>query len=157
MAAVTAAARPLHWAEGYLAPETYMFAEGTGAVEAAGEICTYSDSLAAMFRDLQSAPPDGRMMYVLKALAEDPTLILGLCGADGYQVFASMARVAREDASEFLVDGCKLDQLGLAPREVLTLADADRLIVAALVFTWMKSAEVPEKQAQRACRKILGR
>jgi hypothetical protein len=127
------------------------------AVEAAGHLCDYPDGLAALFREIEASPPDLRMISVLRALAEEPSLLARICGADGPAVFAGMAQGAREQASAHLVDGCRLERLGLAPREALAAAEPDRLIVAALVFTWMTSAGVPERQAREAGRKILGR
>jgi hypothetical protein len=106
-----------------------------------------------MLDGLDAASPDQRPAIVAKGVTQNILYFQRACPRAAH-VFKVVAEVPSGQKSAMLVQGCGLEQLGLARRYEMQAADLENLIVAVLLYGWMQDEEVP--QARDICRHILG-
>jgi hypothetical protein len=123
------------------------------ALGGARSICKYPPALQTMLDNLDMASPDQRAALVAKAISQDISHFQRVCPrAAG--VMRVVAEVSAKQKNYMLDQGCGLERLKLASRTEILHADVDRLLVAIMVYGWMKEEKVP--QAHKICRRIMG-
>jgi hypothetical protein len=123
------------------------------ALAGARLLCKYPASLQSMLDGLDQAAPDQRPAIVAKGVTQNILYFQRACPRAA-QVFKLVAEVPAAQKTAVLVQGCGLEQLGLARRYEMMGADLENLMVAVMLYGWMQDEEVP--QARRICRYILG-
>ncbi len=133
--------------------EAYFSLPAEAALPAVGRICKYPPGLQAMLDDLERVAPDMRAMIVAKGISENIFLFKRVC-PKASDVFETLAALPPENKTTFLIEGCGLQGLGLARRDEMVGADMVNLLVAVMLYGWMKDEEVP--RAREICRFALG-
>jgi hypothetical protein len=116
-------------------------------------LCKYPPSLQSMLDGLDQAAPDQRPAIVAKGVTQNILYFQRACPRAA-QVFKLVAEVPAAQKTAVLVQGCGLEQLGLARRYEMMGADLENLMVAVMLYGWMQDEEV--SQARKICRYILG-
>lgn len=123
------------------------------ALGAARLLCKYPASLQSMLDSLDMASPDQRPAIAAKGVTQNIIYFQRACPR-AVHVFKVVAEVSAEQKTTMLVQGCGLEQQGLARRYEMQGADLVNLMVAVMLYEWMQEKEVP--QARDICRYILG-
>ena len=123
------------------------------ALGAARLLCKYPASLQSMLDGLDQAAPDMRPAIAAKGVTQNIIYFQRAC-PKAAQVFKLVAEVPPKQKSAMLVQGCNLEEQGLARRYEMLSADLVNLMVAVMLYEWMQEQEVP--RARDICRYLLG-
>ena len=123
------------------------------ALGAARMLCKYPPALQSMLDGLDMASPEMRPAIAAKGVSENILYFQRACPRAAH-VFKVVAEVAPEQKTAMLVQGCGLEQQGLARRYEMLNADVVNVMVAVVLYEWMQEKEVP--RARDICRYILG-
>jgi hypothetical protein len=116
-------------------------------------LCKYPPALQSMLDGLDQASPDQRPAIAAKGVTQNILYFQRACPRAAH-VFKVVAEVPAEQKTAMLVQGCGLEQQGLAKRYEMLNADLVNLMVAVMLYEWMQEKEVP--QARDICRYLLG-
>lgn len=133
--------------------EGFFTLPADAALPAVGHICKYPPELQAMLNDLENVSPDMRAMMVAKGIHKNISLFRRVC-PKASEVFEAVAAMPPDKKTTFLIEGCGLQNLGLARRDEMVDADLANLLVAVMLYGWMKDEEVP--RAKEICRFVMG-
>ena len=123
------------------------------ALGGARHLCKYPAGLQTMLDGLEMASPDQRPAIAAKGVTQNILYFQQACPRAAH-VFKVVAEVPAAQKTAMLVQGCGLEQQGLAKRYEMLGADLVNLMVAVMLYEWMQEKEVP--RARDICRYLLG-
>ncbi len=113
------------------------------AAMATAEICELPAALEEALSHAWSAPPEVLQRLLMQSVTADPSLILGMCGAQGFRIVADLGFLPADQQSAALVEQCQIDGFGLGARDALAAVGFERLLIGAVTFKWLESRGEP--------------
>jgi hypothetical protein len=129
-------------------PEAPVTARFDFAAAAVGEACALPEHMKRTLEAIVMAPPDPHfhLQIVVYGLTQDLGSLVAACGGGGPEMLARAGVMASPEREAAFVGGCEV-LAELDREESLVVVPLERLLTAAVVYTWLRDQGEPHAQA----------